>query len=238
MARIDTLPHFLTDVADAIREKTGSSETIQASDFDTEIANIPSGSATITSVSELKTGLMDAVHNFDDYITSFVNSYPSEYTNEMTLYSPSADTPYYLIRKRYNAYQLIWFPLCTITFQSNSYTNTFLTGGVIIRTQGYGKIEDENLTNYFSSPIVCGVDQTGQVIEGYMSPSYNTLEELITAIQTQNVSYSTGRGNSWGYERYSEDYYFPYTNMPVIDKDGNLVNNKKLSSNEIIRTIE
>lgn len=43
MARIDTLPHFLTDVADAIREKGGTSEPIQASDFDTEIENLPSG---------------------------------------------------------------------------------------------------------------------------------------------------------------------------------------------------
>lgn len=43
MARTDTLGHFLTDVADAIREKTGSSEEIVASDFDTEIENIPSG---------------------------------------------------------------------------------------------------------------------------------------------------------------------------------------------------
>lgn len=43
MARIDTLGHFLTDVADAIREKKGTSDTIQASDFDTEIENIQSG---------------------------------------------------------------------------------------------------------------------------------------------------------------------------------------------------
>lgn len=43
MARTDTLPHFLTDVADAIRTKAGTSETIQASAFDTAIANIPSG---------------------------------------------------------------------------------------------------------------------------------------------------------------------------------------------------
>lgn len=43
MARTDTLGHFLTDVADAIREKKGTSDTIQASDFDTEITNLPSG---------------------------------------------------------------------------------------------------------------------------------------------------------------------------------------------------
>lgn len=43
MARTDTLGHFLTDVANAIRSKTGDSATITASDFDTAIENIPTG---------------------------------------------------------------------------------------------------------------------------------------------------------------------------------------------------
>lgn len=43
MARTDTLPNFLTDVADAIRTKAGTSDPIQASAFDTAIANIPAG---------------------------------------------------------------------------------------------------------------------------------------------------------------------------------------------------
>lgn len=43
MARVDTLGHFLTDVADAIRTKGGTSEPIQASSFDTAIVNLPSG---------------------------------------------------------------------------------------------------------------------------------------------------------------------------------------------------
>lgn len=43
MARTDTLPHFLTDIADAIRTKGGTSESIQASSFDDAIANLPSG---------------------------------------------------------------------------------------------------------------------------------------------------------------------------------------------------
>lgn len=43
MARTNNLTDFLTDVADAIREKKGTSETIKASDFDTEIENLPSG---------------------------------------------------------------------------------------------------------------------------------------------------------------------------------------------------
>lgn len=43
MARIDTLTHFLTDVADSIREKKGTSAQIPASNFDAEIASISGG---------------------------------------------------------------------------------------------------------------------------------------------------------------------------------------------------
>lgn len=42
MARTDTLTHFLTDIASAIRKKKGSNSTISAADFDTEINNIAS----------------------------------------------------------------------------------------------------------------------------------------------------------------------------------------------------
>lgn len=43
MARIDTLGNFLTDVAEAIREKEGTTETIPASEFDTRISNLSGG---------------------------------------------------------------------------------------------------------------------------------------------------------------------------------------------------
>ena len=43
MARTDSLNNFLTDVADAIRTKTGGTDKIQASQFDTEIDNISGG---------------------------------------------------------------------------------------------------------------------------------------------------------------------------------------------------
>lgn len=50
MARVDTLGNFLTDVADAIRTKKGSSDTILASDFDTEIENLPSGGGVVEAI--------------------------------------------------------------------------------------------------------------------------------------------------------------------------------------------
>lgn len=43
MARIDNLTNFLSDVATAIRNKKGTTDTILASNFDTEIASIESG---------------------------------------------------------------------------------------------------------------------------------------------------------------------------------------------------
>lgn len=43
MARTDNLGNFLTDIAGAIKEKTGKSGTINAADFDTEIVDIQTG---------------------------------------------------------------------------------------------------------------------------------------------------------------------------------------------------
>ena len=43
MARTNSLGNFLTDVADAIRKKKGTTDTILASNFDTEIASIEGG---------------------------------------------------------------------------------------------------------------------------------------------------------------------------------------------------
>ena len=46
MARIDNLSNFLSDVATAIRKKKGTTDTILASNFDTEIASIETGGGT------------------------------------------------------------------------------------------------------------------------------------------------------------------------------------------------
>lgn len=43
MARTNNLTDYLTDVADAIREKKGTTDTIPAASFDEEIKNLPSG---------------------------------------------------------------------------------------------------------------------------------------------------------------------------------------------------
>lgn len=67
MARTDTLGHFLTDVADAIRTKGGTSATIQASSFDTAIANLPGGGGGTT--------IDPKDVNFYDYDGTITNAY-------------------------------------------------------------------------------------------------------------------------------------------------------------------
>ena len=53
MARTDTLTNFLTDVAAAIKAKKGDNTAIPAANFDTEIANLPSGSGDNTALINL-----------------------------------------------------------------------------------------------------------------------------------------------------------------------------------------
>lgn len=99
MARTDTLPHFLTDVADAIREKKGTSETIQASDFDTEIENLPSGGGLDWSAigySEMPQAIQDGydyAKNIYDNWDSSQTSLRMKFIDDLDLvYMPLVDT--------------------------------------------------------------------------------------------------------------------------------------------------
>lgn len=74
MARTNTLGNFLTDVADAIRTKKGSSGTIQASSFDSEILSIPSGGTTIEKKDI----------NLYDYDGTLLHSYTKTEFNNLT----------------------------------------------------------------------------------------------------------------------------------------------------------
>lgn len=95
MARTDTLAHFLTDVASAIKTKKGSQTAIQASNFDTEIANLPSGggieTATVTFVIDNSEGIAEG---FNEFELSWIENgeywdkdlYPQSFTFTNTVY--------------------------------------------------------------------------------------------------------------------------------------------------------
>lgn len=82
MARTDTLGNFLTDVAEAIRTKKGTTDTIQASEFDTEIASIEGASKyaprRISFYAYTGTELDEEISNLDtSNSTSMINMFYS-----------------------------------------------------------------------------------------------------------------------------------------------------------------
>lgn len=62
MARTDNLTNYLTDVADAIREKKGTTDVIPANTFDEEIKNLPSGGGDVSEYFE--TTITNSTYNY------------------------------------------------------------------------------------------------------------------------------------------------------------------------------
>lgn len=76
MARTDTLGNFLTDVAEAIRTKEGTTETISASEFDTRIANLSGGGTGELKKLPVYFSGWDGVGNSGSTNTVSLNYYP------------------------------------------------------------------------------------------------------------------------------------------------------------------
>ena len=74
MARTDSLNNYLTDVATAIKTKKGDSTPINASNFDTEIANLPSGETYPFNVSSLLISKPNATQSDIDDIATYTST--------------------------------------------------------------------------------------------------------------------------------------------------------------------
>ena len=70
MARIDNINNFLTDVADSIRTKTGKSNKISASSFDTEIASITTSEDLDSELATYNTELTEQETSIQDIISA------------------------------------------------------------------------------------------------------------------------------------------------------------------------
>ena len=100
MARTDNLNNFLTDVADSIREKKGTTGLIPASEFDTEIDSIETGGgSTVTKgmiINEFdKNGYVTDVSvvgmtSIPDY---YFGTYSSAYANALNKYVTNIRLP-------------------------------------------------------------------------------------------------------------------------------------------------
>lgn len=99
MARTDNLTNFLTDVATAIKTKKGDSTPIPASNFDTEITNLPSGGGLDWSAigyNEMPESIIDDYNYskeiYDNWDSSVSSRYRAFYQNTKLRIAPLVDT--------------------------------------------------------------------------------------------------------------------------------------------------
>lgn len=226
MARTDSLGNFLTDVAEAIREKKGTSDLISAEDFDTEIANLPGGGSLPTNITELNNVLND----FDIYLDTLVNNYTAYLDESITIYTPNENSTNFMIQKRSNGkYRIVWsnysYYLCLVSNRTQAFCNrdTFSSRGRI----------SEPLTLTIAGP---------SGVKGYYSNEFNTLEDLVSAIQNQNgsgISYTSYAGGLEYAGVLDTNWVSPISNLPVFnsDKITPFANGKVLSHNTTILPI-
>ena len=177
MARTDTLGHFLTDVADAIRTKGGTSANIQASSFDTAIANLPGGGGT-TEVEEKDV-------NFYDYDGKRLYSYTkSEFLALDSL--PSTPTHEGLTSQGWS-----W----SLADAQTSVTELgeLDIGHYVITSDGSTKIYVNFTDEYRLSPYLCfAVNGTATIDWGDNTTSTATGTDLTTLVKTQHTYATTG----------------------------------------------
>lgn len=121
VARINNLTNFLTDVATAIKTKKGDSTPIPASNFDTEINNLPSGGSGIDwstiGYSEMPKSIQDgydyAKEIYDNWDSTENNMSAMFIDNRKIIIMPLVDTSNVtnMVSCFYGAYGLIEFPL-------------------------------------------------------------------------------------------------------------------------------
>lgn len=219
MARTDTLGNFLTDVADAIRTKAGTSETIQASNFDTAISNIPSGSIVIENIVDLNDEIKKMVDDFVDYYNGLPNSYTTTTSENIVLYTPNINYKKYLIQKRSNGkYRVVWTQdIARMINQSDIYVMNYESSGT-----GYikGGIEFKTFNNKSSSDTV------------YYSPEFDTPEICIQKMKDNELTY-TSTNSYLSFVRDTPNI-IPYSNSAIYDitQDEFLITPVKISSNE------
>lgn len=122
MARTNNLNNFLTDVAEAIRAKTGDSDLIAAADFDTEIMDIPTGGI----VSETGTFTLNAATS--ELTITFTNRYatcPKYLIIENNTGNPPQTTAYTVVRLMF-----IYTPYLQGVNNLTPYTNVINSGCV------------------------------------------------------------------------------------------------------------
>lgn len=235
MARTNNLTNFLTDVADAIKTKKGDSTPILASDFDTEIENLPSGGGgtTPSNVTELNNTIIQMRNAFSSYLLTVPGTYETGTTDAVTLYTPDVNCQYYGIQKRSNGkYRAFWtiHPVAVIT-----------NSGVYRPAWGYSGNTDVNSNLYITDVTIAfyitNSTATSSTNQFYYSGEKTTIDAVIDGLKNNTLTYTAYTGSGLGISA-DTPYVIPYSNITYIDvRSGNdnvLLPSRKISSNETI----
>lgn len=172
MARTDSLEHFLTDVADSIREKTQETGTIKADEFDVYINNIETGSKVqLQTTSVVPTTSLQVIQpsdGYDGFSTIYVNAVDS---------SIDANIQPYNIKKG-----------VSILGTEGSLLVEEPTGTIEITSNG-----SYNVKNYASAKVTVGDNPItkGVIVNTCNSNGYPT-DVSIVGITTIPTSFMTG----------------------------------------------
>ena len=215
----------LTNIAEAIRIKTGTTETMTLDEMPSKIESIEtSEEVEIKTLDDLKTEMNNSLNKYLDMIPE---SYPTHTNTPVTLYTPNASNMYYMIRKRNEAgtsYGIVWLPKCVL------YVKTYNT----INTSELSYRVNKNITTDYTDDEI---STTNISIIGYSSPNYTTYEECIQAIQDPNTTYTaSSSSNSWSSYR-DDNFDIIATNLPSYTFKNEISKTYKISSNEIIEII-
>ncbi len=224
MARTDTLGNFLTDVADAIRTAEGSSETIQASDFDTRIEALSGGGNNPTSLSEYNEMILELAEKYQEYVNSFYTANTTYTEDAVTLYTPNAEFKYYVIMKRNNQYRICWLKSINLAYANG---NLLYYGWLGSTTSP--SIELKDLYSNVSNNTMYG--------PAYYSPTEATIEALIQKVMNNELTYTYSASTSLGYQT-DTPRVFPYTNAILYSSNVQDTNQGRISQNETIVAME
>lgn len=202
MARTNTLANFLTDVANAIRTKKGTQETISASTFDTEILNLPSGTYQTKNITVSANGSQtitpDQGYDAIDEIT-ITTQVPQKQLQSKSYNFTTNQTIELTPDTGYDGFDVVTLTINVPSSQINNQDKTITQNGQYTADSGYTGLGTVTV-NVPSGSGDIKLFETEQAMQTDPSPSEGDLA-VIYRSETQN----------WDGESAVSSFYFPDT---------------------------